>query len=842
LQSNKNIEVELMAPAGDRQSLKAAVANGADAVYLGLPDFNARKRADNFTLDELPGVIEYLHNHNVKAYITLNTLVFSTELGHALEYIKTIAQSGADGVIVQDLGIAYLLSKAAPSLPVHASTQMTLTESEGIGLAEKLGIKRVILARELSLEQIKSIACKSCAELEVFVHGALCISYSGQCLASLTIAGRSANRGLCAQFCRMPYQLIVNGRIYDCGNRKYLLSPQDLSALEHIPKLIDCGVKAFKIEGRLKGEHYVAAATAIYRDAIDCAIQHKPFSISAEQNSQLFQGFSRGFTDGFLTGKNHQKLVEGKFSKNRGVSVGTVVGKKGYGVILEILPGESTCDNILKAGDGIVFDDGQQDEQGGRLYKVEQIAGNPRRLFITLGRDDVDLSKIAVNSLVWKTDDPAIRKTLQQSFARDIIHKTLPITLNVRAAAGENLQITASDTCGNCVSVQWGETLKPAEKHPLSIELIREQFGRLGGTPFELGEVKAEKLDNVMVPKSVLNDLRRQGVEALIEQRQAKSRHQFNGTAVLENIHSNIEARPAASTQGTLEAGVLVRTMKQFEAVMEWVKEKPANTVSIVYCDFADGSLNKDVLLRGRAAKLRVAAATLRIIKPGDEKSLEGIAGLKPDAVLVRNLAALAYFRKNMPDIELRGDYSLNIANEITAYVLAGWGLTKMSPSYDLNITQLSEMVSRSRPEWFEAVIHDHVPLFHTEHCIFAAGLSGGKDEKSCGKVCRNDKLELQDRNGVRHPVVHDIACRNTVFNGSVQSGAEFIPQLKAVGIKSFRINLLDEDFEQTIELLDCYRDTLAGITNCPDAQRQIADICRCRVTSGTFRKTSQIV
>ena len=219
-------------------------------------------------------------------------------------------------MIVQDLGIAYLLSKAAPSLPVHASTQMTLTESEGIGLAEKLGIKRVILARELSLEQVKSIACKSCAELEVFVHGALCISYSGQCLASLTIAGRSANRGLCAQFCRLPYQLIVNGRIYDCGDRKYLLSPQDLSALEHIPKLIDCGVKAFKIEGRLKGEHYVAAATAIYRDAIDCAIQHKPFSISAERNSQLFQGFSRGFTDGFLMGKN-QKLVEGKFSKNR---------------------------------------------------------------------------------------------------------------------------------------------------------------------------------------------------------------------------------------------------------------------------------------------------------------------------------------------------------------------------------------------------------------------------------------------------------------------------------------------------------------------------------------------
>src|SRR5687768_2170591 len=260
---------ELLAPAGDWEAMRAAVANGADAVYFGLSNFNARARAHNFTVEELPDVMRFLHARNVKGFVTLNTLIFSDELPAVAEFVKAVASAGADAVIVQDLGLVRLIKRISPTLPVHASTQMTLTEPRGIDFVTKLGVERVVLARELSLDDIRKVTGGTDVPVEVFVHGALCVAYSGQCLTSEALGGRSANRGQCAQACRLPYELIVDGQKRDLGDKAYLLSPQDLAAYDLIAPLIDAGVISFKIEGRLKTPEYVANITRYYREAID---------------------------------------------------------------------------------------------------------------------------------------------------------------------------------------------------------------------------------------------------------------------------------------------------------------------------------------------------------------------------------------------------------------------------------------------------------------------------------------------------------------------------------------------------------------------------------------------
>lgn len=376
----RGTQPELLSPAGDADALRAAVANGADAVYFGLSDFNARHRATNFTLAELPETMRYLHEHGVRGYVTFNTLIFSDELPQAVEYLIGIVRAGADAVIVQDLGIARLVQQLAPGFAVHGSTQMTLTEARGIEFVKEIGVDRVILARELSLREIERITQGTKVPVEVFVHGALCVAYSGQCLTSEAIGGRSANRGQCAQACRQPYELLVDDAVRDLGDKAYLLSPQDLAAYDLIDDLAKLGVCSVKIEGRLKSAHYVAATTQTYRAALDAAREQRPFSLSQQEELDLAQSFSRGFSHGFLSGVNHQELVQGRFPKNRGVRIGTVVEVTSRGVVVSLAEelAELTSDSEslpIKAGDGVVFDEGhpEQDEQGGRVYGIAEL-------------------------------------------------------------------------------------------------------------------------------------------------------------------------------------------------------------------------------------------------------------------------------------------------------------------------------------------------------------------------------------------------------------------------------------------------------------------------------------
>src|SRR5665213_1676408 len=306
---------ELLAPAGDWECAKAAIENGADAIYFGLERFNARMRAHNFTAADLPRLMDFLHRRGVKGYVSFNTLVFANEMDDAEQYLRTLISAGVDAAIVQDVGICRLIRSLSPDFPIHASTQMTVTSAAGMDFARELGCNLVVLARECSIKEIEKVTSAASLPLEVFVHGALCVAYSGQCLTSESLGGRSANRGECAQACRMPYDLICDGQPVDLGDRRYLLSPQDLAGLEVLPDLVGAGVASFKIEGRLKSPEYVANITQVYRRALDKTAAG-PAS-SSRYNMEM--AFSRGLYTGWFGGTNNQRLVHARFGKKRGV-------------------------------------------------------------------------------------------------------------------------------------------------------------------------------------------------------------------------------------------------------------------------------------------------------------------------------------------------------------------------------------------------------------------------------------------------------------------------------------------------------------------------------------------
>jgi putative protease len=811
---------ELLAPAGDWDALKAAVANGANAVYFGLENFNARHRAENFKLDELPEIVRYLHDHNVRGFLTFNTLIFSDELPDAVAYIRAIAESGVDAVIVQDLGLAKLIHTMAPTLRIHGSTQMTLTEPRGIEFVRSLGVERVVLARELSIHDIRKIAQATPMPLEVFIHGALCVAYSGQCLTSEALGGRSANRGQCAQACRLPYELIVDGEAKDLGDKSYLLSPQDLAAHDLVGDLAKIGVTSLKIEGRLKSAHYVAATTQTYRQAIHSVFSNLKFQISDQQRGDLQQTFSRGFTHGFLDGVNHQKLVAARFPKSRGRRVGKVVDVTRSGVLIA-----TEAAMPLKNGDGIVFDEGhpEQDEQGGRIFAVHPRGKN--RIEIELGRGDVNLHAIAPGAIVWKTDDPAIRKRLEHSFSRDLVVNRIAVAVSVHAHVGEKLSIRFND-----VQVESEKPLEKAQKFPIDEATLREQLGRLGDTPFELGELIADIAGEPMAPKSVLNDLRRRAVEQLIAKRNATSSHAIVEPNALEHLRQRATAGATQPEPASIYA--MVRTLDQLDALLEWEHElRP----SMVYCDFEDVRRYKLAVERARAAEMPIALATLRIIKPGEEGLLRQILDCSPDALLVRNLAAVSFYREVAPQVRQIGDYSLNIANELTAKIFADAGLVRMVPSYDLNWNQLRAVLGRFSPAAFEVVVHQHMPMFHMEHCVFAHTLSSGKDYRDCGRPCDRHQVDLKDRVGQPHPLIPDVGCRNTVYNAQAQSAAIYIPRMRELGLRHFRVEMLREKPQEVGPLMSRYADVLLGKSEARATIRSLHVLEQLGVTSGTL-------
>ncbi len=822
--------IELLAPAGDWDCARAATENGADAIYFGLDcGFNARHRAKNFSVHDLPELTKWLRRRGVRGYATLNTLAFPSELKNLVRVIERIAESGIDAVLVQDFGVATLVRQICSELEIHASTQMSLTSAETIDVAANLGLSRVVLARELSIREIRKIADATEMPLEVFIHGALCVAYSGQCLTSESLGGRSANRGQCAQACRLPYELICDGKDRDLGDVRYLLSPQDLAGYAAIPDLIDAGIASVKIEGRLKTAEYVANITGHYRRSIEQAATQGRVTVSDQDKREMELSFSRGFTPGWLEGNDHKRLVPGLQSAKRGIPLGTIIET-------DALRFKIRLGAPVALGDGIaIIGFGGNESQGSRIYSLDDSSGQACKElaagqtgWIGLGRGEVDWSRVRRGAAVFKNDDPRLNRWLRQSFSSPDPQCRRPLDLSVEAEVGSPLRLTGRLDRFE-ITVAGPQPLETATKHPATQQVLREKLSRLGGTPFRLGHFEVVITGRPMVPMGMLNQLRRELVDRLFKQLdEPPQRHVDVAPAarLLRPIAPSQEEHPGES--GKPKLAVLCRTLSQVEAVAG-----TGSDVSLIYADFHDIRQYRDAVELSRQQGVPVGLATVRMQKPGERGLLKAIGKHQPDCILARNLAAIDFFRQS--DCRVIADFSLNVANHRSAQWVRELGTERVTACYDLNREQLIDLVRSVRPDWMEVVIHQHMPMFHMEHCVFCSVLSEGTDKSNCGRPCDRHSVKLRDRVGAEHPLQADVACRNTLYNSIPQSGAETVDELKALRVPWYRIELLDHHGDQAVEVVQVYRRLLDGKITGQQVWRTLQATNRVGVTRGTL-------
>lgn len=856
---------EVLAPAGSRPALLAALWNGADAVYFGLAEgFNARARAANFALAELPELVARIHRAGARAYVTMNTLVFEPELPALERVLRGIAASGVDALIVQDPAVCLLARAVCPELELHASTQMTIAEPGAVPFAAALGVTRVVVPRELSVQEIEAFAAGTDLELEVFVHGALCVSWSGQCLTSEAWGGRSANRGQCAQSCRMPYELVVDGQVRPLGDVEYLLSPKDLSGARAMPELLRIGVHGLKIEGRQKGPQYVATATAGYRRWVD-ALRGDGDRKAAERqlaNDLLAMSLSytRGFSDGFFGGSDHQTLVEGRFPKHRGVFVGRVrrivgdrvvvgpdpAGRPWTGALAvpqrpagptgersAVLPAAGDAAPIeVRPGMGVVFDQGNPEdkhEPGGALWFVD---AQKDELWLGFGRGTIDLSVVRAGDRVFVTNDPALTSGLAPEDREPTGRNR--VDLQVGGALGEPLRVAARCK-GHAAEVIGSVPLQAARGAGLDAALLADKLGAFGGTPFALGELDVATLaPGLHVPASELKELRRALVAQLLPPLERGPVRTVVPAAALPKVRADVQRRVGAVLGVPTQASVvpLVRSDEQLEAALAaGVRE-----VELDWMEFV--GLGKAVE-RARQAGVQVTVATTRIGKPGEEPLLDRIRRLEPDGVLVRHFGALMRFlqwRRDGLEVALHGDFSLNAANSLTAAHLLGLGLATITASFDLDEEQLFAMLQHLPGERVAVVAQHRIPTFHTEHCVYAHLLSNGRDYRSCGRPCERHQVALKDHLGREHPVIVDVGCRNTVFHHAPQQSSRWAGRLLASGVLRFRVEFVRETGAQVRTALAAFGDLLAGRCGPDEVVARTGAVSRFGVAEGGMK------
>ncbi len=822
---------EVKSPAGHWPQLHAAIEAGADGVYFGLRLFTARAKT-GFLIDELPEAMRTLHGRGVRGYVTFNTLLFEHELNAAARAIASIAEAGADGIIVQDYAAVKLARAIAPDLELHGSTQMSVTEARGVTLAHRLGVSRVTLARELSLEEVRKIATEvrgeSDCDLEIFVHGALCVAYSGQCLSSEAWGGRSANRGQCAQACRLPYEMMVDGKLQPLGDARYLLSPGDLYALGQIPEIVELGIAALKIEGRYKDAEYVALTTKAYREAVDAAwaAQHpepdarvSPPNLGAQTidskvTLQLEQVYSRGLGPYFLAGTDHQSVVRGRAPRHRGVRVGVVVLADGDRVVIRADDASSRLvhrEAPLKAGDGLVFDAAdwrspEEPEEGGRIFEISERPDGT--LHLEFGRGAIQARRIRPGDLVWRTHDPDVDREARRFTHAPSPVARQPVDIRVRAREGEALTVEWTLAADPCICVRTtADTLleaarDPGKPHAGLLDLLREQLGRLGGTPYHLGEIALDAEGSPFAPISALNQLRRQAVSKLREEqlrtRHADVRDPETSLAMVTRAGSLRERDHPHSP--AVELHVLVRTPEQLEAALPLA---PAS-ITLDYLDFY-GLRPSVERVKERGITARVASP--RVMKPDEARILNFLLSLKC-AILVRP-AGLLDALQGGEHPPLTGDFSLNAANSVSADMFLAMGLDRITPAHDLNAAQISELARHTGGDRIEVVAYQHLPVFHTEHCVFCRFLSTGTSFRDCGRPCETHRVELKDPAGRSHPVIADVGCRNTVFGAEAQEASAHLDAWLRAGIRHWRLEFVHESGNQLTKVFRAFEKTL---------------------------------
>ncbi len=949
---------QVMAPVGGWSQLVAAVSNGADCVYVGCSTFSARARADNFDpTTELPKVVQYCHSTgNTKVYVALNTLAFPHELTEIVTLLQQIVAAKVDAIIVQDLGVAQLiqhlysthyLDSHYKKLPhIHASTQQSITNAGGVFFAKDVShANRVVLGRELSVAEIENVSThvghSANVELETFVHGALCVSYSGQCFSSEAWGGRSANRGQCAQACRLPYTLVVNGQP-TTGDTTYALSPQDLCGLDHVRDLILAGVSCLKIEGRLKDASYVAATTRAYRQKVteewnalypNLQESYSPPKANVQiTKAELKQMFARGqdeehdgLSAGFFNGSTHQTLVRGNSPRHRGVHVGKIITpphkSKRRGIFIQL---SSSQNDKLKLGDGIVVDRGipHEYELGGKIYHIQEISST--EVFVQFGKQTnsqwnnyeqqfsgVELAPMNTN--VWKTSDVTVEKKISQ------LVNLLPITDNddidlpmgtiqriqiqgnVDEALQFELEVLDNDKKTWIGKGMSSETLQLAEKSSLSPSSILKSIGKFGTTPWTYNDsedvVDMSLLDtNAWCPISQIKHVRRQAIQDIqtqYQQQQQKEKEEENETTAFvdpitfvsnllqkKQINKNsIKEEENKTNKNGMKISVLLRYYEQVDALCDFLElqndneNDTWNRVDEIMIDFleVDGMRNAVNRIRQLSSSrdIEVIVASPRIIKPGEEGIWRTLLSLKSDGLLVRSAGLLHQFHQvlggtgtkvNLSEDEqveipkLMGDFSLNVANALTAYeYIHSSNLSRITASYDLNansITQLATSMINTDASLLEVVAHCHIPIFHTEHCVFARFLSKGNSYLDCGHVCTRNTLHLQDNmedhRNQHHLVLADMGCRNTIFSAEAQSGLHTLHEWHAAGIQRIRLEFTDESFDDIKLILNGYVNVLDKNQKPKDVWHEFNNQIRdsngrlTGITLGSFQNTHQ--
>jgi len=852
---------EVLAPAGGWPQLMSAVENGADAVYFGVTEFNARARAENFGVEELPEVIKYIHERGVKGYLVLNVLVFDDEIVKLVETAQKARDAGVDAVIVQDLGAVELIKRGAPGLEIHGSTQMTVTSSEGLEYAASLGISRVVVGRELSLKEISEISHdvtsrEASVEIEAFVHGAMCVSYSGQCFSSEAWGGRSANRGQCAQACRLPYGLIVDGELYDFAE-KYVLSPQDLAAVDLMPELIQAGVVSLKIEGRLKGAEYVALTTQVYRRAVDAAWDALQADKSISREDLIDQNtwndmrvtFARaqdeehgGLTHGFLEGPKHQMLVRGRNPRHRGMYVGKVVdiNTKRRSVLID-------AQARLKRGDGLVVDQGtpEKNEIGGSIFSLRNRKGQEIEeampgdiVEITLGPSYVDIGAIRKGDLIFKNKDPSLMSRLKSSYdsVASSNRRRIPLSVSIVCTIGQPLSVIIEDFTGKRARSTTESCVQVATKRPVTAADLKKAIGiNLGDDgSYTVGSfsVDFQGDESVFISMKEVKEARRCAMQSFLGR---SSAHQASPEtpdprALVDNLMSRISTKTMNINNGTMNQNqveprirLLCRTPEQVDAAIkvDWLEE--------ILLDFLEvKGLQKSCEKVHHAGK-KVIVATPRIMKPDEKYLWMYYLKLNADALLIRGTGMLHHFMKlggpgtiieeaeNNPIPQLEGDFSLNATNTITADLLLDSGLSSLALTYDCNSDQMNGILAGlgERSRQIEIICHTNIPIFHTEHCIFARFLSDGNSYIDCGRPCESHTIHVRDpATGRDHLVEADMGCRNTVFEGSSQTAVRYMGDFTANQVGIYRVELVDQPPHIIPDILEGYRNAISSASN----------------------------
>lgn len=809
---------ELLLPVGSIEMALAAIHNGADAIYVGFPGYNARGRSVDFEVEELRNIIQTCHLYGVRAHLALNIVIFQNEIENLIQALARIIPLKPDALIIQDLGLARLIRKMAPDQVIHGSTQMTVTNHEAIDLLEDLNIKRFVLGRENSLREIALIKAQTKKDLEVFVHGALCVSYSGQCFTSESIGGRSANRGQCAQSCRFAYEMIVDGEKKNLIQKQHLLSPQDLCGIAEIPQLMDLGIDSFKIEGRLKSPEYVAAATQQYRLAIDQHLSSRDLTPKELDLSKkkMATTYSRGFFTGWLHGVDHQHLVDGSSKSHRGYSIGSIIKAHKNKIWVEL-----DHHVELSPGDGLLWVywmRGEQFESGAQIYEVKPTGKNQYEIHFA---KDVEVQETATQAKLFLNHIAQQKRELKRSFNDRNYSKKIPIDLTVEISLQSPLKVTASD--GQLTCTAYGSSLvQEAKKQAVSNEFLKDELSALGGSVFSLNcfTVIRESSIGIFYPHKELKEIRRQ-LTAELERLRAENRITRYETPVAsrEEMLTWLDQQKPELTKETgfsqqMKLNILLREKAQvIDFIEAWQKGHFDKTViDCVILDFEFGMDYEPSIQALKENGIRTGIATTRVLKPKEYTHFTRIERLSPDVLLIRNLGALHYFTSVKPfQGELRGDFSLNVTNHITAQYLLSKGLKAVTASYDLNSDQVSDLLSTTNASRIEITAHQYMPSFHMEHCVFAAFLSSGSSFRDCGKPCERHRVELKDQFGNRHQLKADPECRNTMYNATSQSAARFIKHWKEKDLGSIRYEALYEKGKELVEKIRGYEDIITG-------------------------------